>query len=371
MKKRNVICVILCLVLIVAGCIGLYYLYNIKNNKNDLEDNNVGNQIQEKEQSVEKSKDYIISKKVLTDLFSNDQIENGNILKSKNGDITSEKLTKDEFDKNEEEYIEKIIKNKDKVLNIYDEDSTEYVEYIDQEVLNILELSSHMGNGYEPGVKILNLSENGKFSKRYIIQKVLKDIINTGNIGKGYVLKSIDGDITAEKISENEFEGNLLNYINKIQEKENGIKVYVENENTFAEYEPQKILNLLELSTHMGAGFGESFRTVNINGNNIYSKRMIIQSILNDILEKDNISNSVYKSPDGDITSEKLSEREFNENMNSYVDKLESNKDVFSVIKSGNKQTVEFEVEKVLNALGYSTHMGVGIRHGIQKLELN
>lgn len=372
MKKRNVICVIVCLVLIAAGCVGLYYLYNKKYSKSDLEDNNnVGNQIQKNEQTVENSKEYSISKKVLVDLISTEQIENRNILKSKNGNITSEKLTKDEFDKNEEEYIEKIIKNKDKLLNIYNEDSTEYVEYIPQDVLNILELSSHMSVGYEPGVKILNLSENGKFSKRYIIQEVLKDIINTGNIGKGYVLKSINGDITAEKISEKEFQENILNYINTLQGKDTSIKIYKQDGNTYAEYLPQKVLNTLGLSTHMGAGFGESFKTVNINGNNIYSKRMIIQSILNDILEKDNISNSVYKSPDGDITSEKLSEREFNENMNSYVDKLESNKDVFSVIKSGNKQTVEFEVEKVLNALGYSTHMGVGIRHGIQKLELN
>ena len=57
--------------------------------------------------------------------------------------------------------------------------------------------------------------------------------------------------------------------------------------------------------------------------------------------------------------------------MNNYIDKLESNKGLFNVTKNGNKQTVEFEVEKVLNALGYSSHMGIGIRHGIQKIELN
>ena len=61
----------------------------------------------------------------------------------------------------------------------------------------------------------------------------------------------------------------------------------------------------------------------------------------------------------------------FQEDMNNYIDKLESNKGVFNVTKNGNKQTVEFEVEKVLNALGYSSHMGIGIRHGIQKIELN
>lgn len=371
MKKRNVICVIVCLVLIAAGCVGLYYLYNKKNNKSELEDNNVGNQLQEKEQTVEHSKDYLISEKVLVDLISDEQIGNGNVLKSKNGDITSEKLTKEEFDKNKEEYIEKIIKNKDTLLNVYSEDSTEYVEYIPQNVLNTLELSSHMGVGYEPGIKILNLSENGKFSKRYIIQEVLKDIINTGNIGKGYVLKSINGDITAEKISEKEFQENILNYINTIQAKDSSIKIYEEDGNTYAEYLPQEVLNTLGLSTHMGAGFGESFKTVNINGNNTYSKRMIIQCILNNILQNDNISNNVYKSPDGDITSGKLSEKEFQEDMNNYIDKLESNKEVFNVTKNENKQTVEFEVEKVLNALGYSSHMGVGIRHGIQKIELN
>lgn len=372
MKKRNVICVIVCLVLIVAGCVGLYYLYNKKYSKSDLEDNNnVENQIQKNEQTVENSKEYSISKKVLVDLISTEQIKNGNILKSKNGNITSEKLTKEEFDKNEEEYIEKIIKNKDKLLNIYNEDSTEYVEYIPQNVLNILELSSHMNVGYEPGVKILNLSENGKFSKRYIIQEVLKDIINTGNIGKGYVLKGTDGDINAEKISEKEFQENILNYINTIQAKDSSIKIYEEDGNTYAEYLPQEVLNTLGLSTHMGAGFGESFKTVNINGNNTYSKRMIIQCVLNNILQNDNISNNVYKSPDGDITSGKLSEKEFQEDMNNYIDKLESNKEVFNVTKNGNKQTVEFEVEKVLNALGYSSHMGGGIRHGIQKIELN
>ena len=130
-----------------------------------------------------------------------------------------------------------------------------------------------MSVGYEPGVKILNLSENGKFSKRYIIQEVLKDIINTGNIGKGYVLKGTDGDINAEKISEKEFQENILNYINTIQAKDSSIKIYEEDGNTYAEYLPQEVLNTLGLSTHMGAGFGESFKTVNINGNNTYSKR--------------------------------------------------------------------------------------------------
>ena len=31
----------------------------------------------------------------------------------------------------------------------------------------------------------------------------------------------------------------------------------------------------------------------------------------------------------------------------------------------------DYNQEKVLNALGYSSHMGIGIRHGIQKIELN
>lgn len=371
MKKKNVICIIVCLVVVLALCVILYFLYNKNYSKNDMGSNNSVNQIQEKEHTVENNKDYLISKKVLNDLISNEQIENGNILKCKNGDITSEKLTKEEFDKNKEEYIEKIILNKDKLLNIYNEDSTEYVEYASKDILNTLELSSHMGVGYEPGIKILNLSGNGKFSKRYIIQEVLKDIINTGNIGKGYVLKGTNGDINAEKISEREFQENILNYINTIQVKYSGIKVYEEDGNTYAEYLPQEVLNTLGLSTHMGAGFDESFRTININGNNTYSKRMVIQCILNDILQNDNVSNSVYKSTNGDITSEKLSEREFQSDMNNYVDKLESNNDLFNVIKNESKLTVEFEVEKVLNALGYSSHMGVGIRNGIQKVELN
>ena len=49
------------------------------------DNNNVENQIQKNEQNVENSKEYSISKKVLVDLISTEQIENGNILKSKNG----------------------------------------------------------------------------------------------------------------------------------------------------------------------------------------------------------------------------------------------------------------------------------------------
>ena len=114
MKKRNVICVIVCLVLIAAGCVGLYYLYNKKYGKSDLEDNNnVGIHIQNNEESVEYSKEYSISKKVLVDLFSTEQIENGNILKSKNGNITSYTDKTGKLNKNENYYVRAYCTTKD------------------------------------------------------------------------------------------------------------------------------------------------------------------------------------------------------------------------------------------------------------------
>ncbi len=57
--------------------------------------------------------------------------------------------------------------------------------------------------------------------------------------------------------------------------------------------------------------------------------------------------------------------------MPEYVDKLTSNMNLFKIYTENGNQYVEYETSEVLNALGYSTHMGVGIPQGSSIVKLS
>ena len=95
----------------------------------------------------------------------------------------------------------------------------------------------------------------------------------------------------------------------------------------------------------------------------------IIIKVLDDI-EKNTDFTNILKSTTGDITAEKLSQREFIDSKYDYIEKLQNNMNIFNIYEENGIKYVEYEVEKVLNTLGYSSHMGVGIKQGIQTITI-
>lgn len=200
-----------------------------------------------------------------------------------------------------------------------------------------------------------------------MILKVLDDIKNNTTFEN--ILKSTDGDVTSEKLSKEEFENRKTEFVSKLKENMNLFKKYKEDGVTYVEYETEKVLNVLGFSSHMGVGTKQGIQIINLSGSNKMSKRGIISKVLDDI-EKNTDFTSITKSIDGDVTAEKLSQREFIDNKNEYIEKLMNNINLFNIYDENGIQYVEYEVEKVLNELGFSSHMGVGIKHGIQKIKI-
>lgn len=369
-KKRVVICTIICVIVAAIGIAILFLIYKKNNKVTNSELNNVSteNKVSSDEQNLISKEDANLAKSILEDILATGKIKEGIVLKSTNSDVTSEKLTEEEYNLKKEENIIKVIENKE-LLKIYTEGNSKYVEYMPEEVLNKLGYSTHMNTGFGYGFRTINLSNNGEISNRMIIQKVLDNIFSTGKIGDGYVLKSTTGDITAEKLSEKEFLESENSYVDVLEKNIDLFKIYSENNSKYVEYMPEEILNKLGYSTHMNVGFGFNFNTINLSESNVASNRMIIQKVLDEISQKD-FSNDLLKSTTGDITAEKLTQKEFIENENSYVGLLEKETKLFNIYTTNGKQYVEYTVEEVLNKLGLSSHMGVGIRQGVQKLEI-
>jgi len=199
------------------------------------------------------------------------------------------------------------------------------------------------------------------------ITSVLDDIEKKVDFNN--ITKSTNGNITAEKLTKEEFKNKKQEYISKLKTKMDLFKIYEEDENNYVEYEMSSVLKELGYSAHQGVGIKQGIQFVNINGTNKMSKRGIISKVLDDI-EKNNTFENITKSLDGDITAEKLSIREFIESKNEYIDKLQDKTELFKIYEENENQYVEYEVSSVLKALGYSAHQGVGIKHGIQKLEI-
>ena len=373
--KRNKICIIVCVTIILIGIIVIYFLVNLQNsntyeeNQIDYSQNNVQASLEEgiKKNSISKENESAIT--AVLDEIKNEVNIPEYVLKDLAGDVTAEHLSEKEYISNIPEYVDKLASNMS-LFKIYTENGNQYVEYETIKVLNALGYSTHMGGGIVPGIKSINLSGNNVVSNRMAIQKVLSNIKEEVNISE-CVLKALDGDVTAEHLSELEYKSDMPEYVDKLASNMNIFKIYTENGNQYVEYETIKVLNALGYSTHMGGGIVPGIKSINLSGNNVVSNRMAIQKVLSNIKEEVNISECVLKALDGDVTAEHLSELEYKSDMPEYVDKLASNMNIFKIYTENGNQYVEYETSEVLNALGYSTHMGVGIPQGSSIVKLS
>ena len=362
-KKKVLIGIsILIIVLIIVVAFLFCYVWNQKDVVEENIDNNLDKINVIENEMDQKNKDIII--KVLDDIEKNTDFTN--ILKSTTGDITAEKLSQKEFIDSKSDYIAKLQNNMN-IFNIYEENGIKYVEYEVEKVLNTLGYSSHMGVGIKQGVQIVNVSGTSDISNRGIIIKVLDDIEKNTDFTN--ILKSTTGDITAEKLSQREFIDSKYDYIEKLQNNMNIFNIYEENGIKYVEYEVEKVLNTLGYSSHMGVGIKQGVQIVNVSGTSDISNRGIIIKVLDDI-EKNTDFTNILKSTTGDITAEKLSQREFIDSKSDYIAKLQNNMNIFNIYEEKGIKYVEYEVEKVLNTLGYSSHMGVGIKQGIQTITI-
>lgn len=94
----------------------------------------------------------------------------------------------------------------------------------------------------------------------YDLNLMAEDILNSIETysEQGYILKSTTGDVTAEKLSKDEVKQNRESYKTKILELLNNTeivaKITIENGTVTCNYRFEKILNSLQIGTHMGIG---------------------------------------------------------------------------------------------------------------------
>lgn len=208
---------------------------------------------------------------------------------------------------------------------------------------------------------------------------------------KGYILESIDGDVTAAKLTEAEVKNNRDLYTEKLKgltnDKETVISYYEKQNNKYFVYSIEKVLNKLGLSTHMGVGVGlldtrgmklytvgqtakESADLTDVKwvedrvSEFGYDNNIFVNQIL-DSIEKYASNGNILKSTDGNIAAAKLTVEEAKYNREEYKQKINSiinNRDIFSEVYLENGTlNCKYEFESVLVVLGLSSHMGVGI----------
>ncbi len=94
----------------------------------------------------------------------------------------------------------------------------------------------------------------------YDLNSMAEDILNSieSYSEQGYILKSTIGDVTADKLSKDEVKQNRESYKTKILELLNNTeivtKITIENATVICNYNFEKILNSLQIGSHMGIG---------------------------------------------------------------------------------------------------------------------
>lgn len=202
----------------------------------------------------------------------------------------------------------------------------------------------------------------------------------------GYILKDTMGEVTASKLTVQEFENSKDSYKKEIENMlENnsifGIK-FIRNDKECCTYNLEKILNKLDLGTHMGIGIG----CYDTKGNKIYEYTKVeveeysptnsniikyfgydTSKLVEDILDEIEIcadNNYILKDTTGDVKAQKLTLVEAQNNRQIYAKKINeliNDKDIFTEIYfENNKLICKCYFEQVLNQLGIGTHMGVG-----------
>lgn len=95
----------------------------------------------------------------------------------------------------------------------------------------------------------------------------------------------------------------------------------------------------------------------------------VYRQILNNLVETVSID-SFLIDVNGDIDAEKITINDFKNNIDKYIETLKSDQDLFYVFLKGSKVAVSYEQNKVLENLGMSSHMGIGLVSGYAEVEL-
>jgi|GEM_PF-2876870 len=214
---------------------------------------------------------------------------------------------------------------------------------------------------------------------------------------KEILLKSLDGNISAPKLTEAEAKNNRNTYAlilkGIINDETMVISSYEKQDKKYFVYNIKEVLNKLGVSAHMGIGINADSRGMKLYfvGQNVedtikstdegwitsitnefgYNKEEFTEYIL-DSIEKYASKSVIIKSVDGNITAPKLTLLEAKTNRESYKQIIntmisEGNRDIFVEMYLENKTlNCKYNFEPILNALDIGTHMGIGIEISIE-----
>lgn len=147
---------------------------------------------------------------------------------------------------------------------------------------------------------------------------------------------------------------NTESEIQAISEKENSINEVSsieENNIVMEEYNNNETTAIIDENEAMGVRYNKDFED------------MLVEYIL-DSMEEYAKNGNILKSTTGDITAEKLTAEEVNNNSKKYKEKIIemlADKEIFGdIYKVDNKDACKYNLEKVLNNLELGTHMGTG-----------
>ncbi len=293
MSLGTAVCLIIIIILLVALIALGIYTYTTKNT--NVEKNYANNDINyvneynteeysKKETEISNTtettnKEEIFEDKLVDYIVKSIKIyaENGNILKSTIGDINADKLSVQEFENNKSIYEEKIkemITDKSIFSEKFIKNNKQCYTYKFEKILNQLGIGTHMGIGigcydshdnkiYEDGKTEIEEDRptNSNIIKYFgyedkVYNTILDEIEKCAR--DGYILKDINGDVTAQKLTLSEAQRNREIYKDKINEiiDDGGIftEIYFENNKLNVKCYFEKILNKLEIGTHMGIG---------------------------------------------------------------------------------------------------------------------
>jgi hypothetical protein len=95
----------------------------------------------------------------------------------------------------------------------------------------------------------------------------------------------------------------------------------------------------------------------------------VYRQILNNLVETVSID-SFLLDTNGNVEAEKITTNDFKKNIDKYIKTLKSDQNLFYVFLKGSKVAISYEQSKILEKLGMSSHMGIGLVDGYVEVEL-
>lgn len=288
--KKKIIILLIVIITIILIIIGSYVVVNTDNkskinNKNMIEENinlkdsyNTINNLTEDntKNNVEENFEEALVNYIINSIKTYTQ--KGYILKNTTGDVYADKLSIQEFENNKEDYkkqIEKMLSDDSIFSTKFTKKDKECCTYKIENILNNLNLGTHMGSGIgcydSKGNKIyeygkteieeysptnLNIIKYFGYESSELIDTILDEIEKCAK--NNYILKDTMGDVTAPKLTLTEAQNNRKSYEKTINELIEDIEmfpeIYFENNKLNIKCYFEEVLNKLGLGTHMGAG---------------------------------------------------------------------------------------------------------------------